>query len=172
LYNVRDSGKNALIHKLRARTERFAKTDRHVTAIQQFSDNTLSQEQSEQLDPDFYSCEFVGFLDPAENLVGCMLHPLAEGNRGIDWRGLSFHGAMACRGFLCRSFRELTSSEKRVVLGTIQDWYLYGLVISDAEYAKSFFRETTTHEAVGMMSSRRQNRELARRVLHKNLSPR
>ncbi|MGD8255115.1 MAG: hypothetical protein PVJ11_06830 [Syntrophobacterales bacterium] len=111
-----------------------------MTAIQRFSESTKRKEQSRLLDPEFYSCEFVGFLDSGETRVGCMLHPLAHGNQSIDWRGLSFHGAMACQGFFCRSYRELSSAEKWVILGTIHDWYLYGLVISDADYARAFFR--------------------------------
>jgi hypothetical protein len=140
LYNVQDLSKDSLIRKLRARREKFANTERTVSAILHFSDLIIKDEQSQRPDPDFYSCEFVGFLDPAETQVGCMLHPLAQGNQSIDWRGLSFHGAMACQGFFCRSFRELSSEEKRVVLDTVHGWYLYGLVISDVDYAKSFFR--------------------------------
>jgi hypothetical protein len=47
---------------------------------------------------------------------------------------------MACKGFFCSAFRELSSGEKKVILGTVQDWYLYGLVISDVDFTKSFFR--------------------------------
>ena len=140
LYNFQDLGRDGLIRKLRARTESFAHTDRTISAILHFSDNTMRDEQSQRPDPDFYSCEFVGFMDPSETRVGCMLHPFARGNKSIDWRGLSHHGAMACQGFFCRSFRELSSGEKRVILGTVQDWYLYGLVISDVDFAKTFFR--------------------------------
>lgn len=139
LYNVRDASKEALVRKLRARTEKFAATDRTVNGIKDFSDKTAAAEESQLLDATFYSCEFVGFLDSGETRVGCMLHPLAGGNKSIDFRGLSFHGSMACRGYFCRSYRELSPAEKGVVLGTIRDWYLYGLVISDADYAKSFF---------------------------------
>ena len=139
LYNTHHASRNALVRKLRARTREFASTDRNMTAIQRFSESTRGKEQSRLLDPEFYSCEFVGFLDSGETRVGCMLHPLAQGNRSIDWRGLSFHGAMACQGFFCRSYRELSSAEKWVILGTIHDWYLYGMVISDADYARVFF---------------------------------
>ena len=139
LYNVHHAGRDALIRKLWTRTAGFAATERTVAAIQHFSEKTKREEQAQYLDPDFYSCEFIGFLDDLETRVGCMLHPLARGNMGIDWRGLSFHGAMACKGFFCRSFRQLSSAESSVILGAIQDWYLYGLAISDASYAKSFF---------------------------------
>ena len=62
------------------------------------------------------------------------------GNNGTDWRGLSYHGAMACKGFFCRSYRELSRAEKMFVLGAIKDWYLYGLVISDVDYVKRLLR--------------------------------
>ena len=140
LYNTHNTSRNLLVHKLRARTKEFARTDRNLTAIQRFSEKTIRNEKSRLFDPEFYSCEFVGFLDSRETRVGCMLHPLAQGNQSIDWRGLSFHGAMACQGFFCRSYRELSRAEKWVILGTIHDWYLYGMVISDANYARSFFR--------------------------------
>jgi hypothetical protein len=139
LYNVRNSSREVLIHILRARTESFAETERSARAIHHFSEYTTSIEDVELVDPDFFSCEFLGFLDTAETRVGCMLHPHARGNGGIDWRGLSFYGAMACGGFFCRSHRELNSAEKRVLLEMIQDWYLYGLVVGDPVYTKSFF---------------------------------
>lgn len=139
LYNVRDSSREVLISSLRARTRSFAETERSARSIQHFSEYTKGIEKTDLVDPDFYSCEFLGFLDTSETRVGCMLHPHSRGNGGIDWRGLSFYGAMACRGFFCRSHRELNSAEKRVLLGTIQDWYLYGLVVSDPDYPKSFF---------------------------------
>ena len=140
LYNTHHASRNALVRKLRVRTREFTKTDRNLTAIQRFSETIIRNEQPRLVDPEFYSCEFVGFLDSGETQVGCMLHPLVQGNQSIDWRGLSFHGAMACQGFFCRSYRELSSAEKWVILGTINDWYLYGMVISDADYARAFFR--------------------------------
>jgi len=91
-------------------------------------------------DPDFYCCEFVGFLNKEETLVGCMLHPFACGNAGTDWRGLSFHGAMACQGFYCRSYRELSTMQKEIILFALNDWFLYGLVISNADFIRRFFR--------------------------------
>jgi hypothetical protein len=111
-----------------------------VEAILYFSESNREKEKSQLLDPEFYSCEFVGFLNEAETRVGCMLHPLARGNGGTDWRGLSFHGAMACQGFFCRSYRELSPVQKKIILSTVNDWFLFGLVISDADLILSFFR--------------------------------
>jgi len=140
LYNTHHASRNELVCKLRARTKEFATTNRNLAAIQRFSETTREKEKDRFFDPDFYACEFVGFLDSGETRVGCMLHPLAQGNQSIDWRGLSFHGAMACQGFFCRSYRELSRIEKWVILGTIHDWYLYGLIISDTDYARTFFQ--------------------------------
>ena len=140
LYNSHDTSRAGLVRKLRARTEEFTRTRRTAEAILYFSERHREKEKSQLLDPEFYSCEFVGFLNEEETLVGCMLHPLARGNGGTDWRGLSFHGAMACQGFFCRSYRELSPVQKEIILSTVNDWFLFGLVISDADLIHSFFR--------------------------------
>jgi hypothetical protein len=140
LYNSQDTSRAGLVRKLRARTEEFTRTRRTAEAILYFSESNREKEKSQLLDPEFYSCEFAGFLNAEETLVGCMLHPLARGNGGTDWRGLSFHGAMACQGFFCRSYRELSPVQKDIILSTVNDWFLFGLVISDADLIHSFFR--------------------------------
>ncbi|MEJ2365139.1 MAG: hypothetical protein P8075_02635 [Deltaproteobacteria bacterium] len=140
LYNSYHRSRAELVRGLKARTEEFARTERTVEAILHFSDRNRVKKESQLFDPDFYSCEFVGFLNQEETLVGCMLHPLARGNGGADWRGLSFHGAMACQGFYCRSYRELSPFSKEIILSTVNDWYLYGLLIGNVDYIHSFFR--------------------------------
>jgi len=140
LYNVRESGRDALIRRLRRRTERFSLAPRTVDGILRYAEETKGEEHLELVDPDFYSCEFVGFLNRDETRVGCLLNPLSPGNKGVDWRGLSFHGGSACSGFFCRAFRELSDVERRIFLGTVDDWYLYGSLIGDIDYIKRVFR--------------------------------
>jgi hypothetical protein len=140
LYNRYDRSRTELARKLRARTEEFARTRRTVEGILSFSENNREKEEFRLVDPEFYSCEFVGFLNEEETLVGCMLHPLARGNGGTDWRGLSFHGGMACQGFFCRCYRELSPLQKQIILATVDDWFLYGLLMSDADFIHGFFR--------------------------------
>jgi len=41
-----------------------------VEAILYFSESNREKEKSQLLDPEFYSCEFVGFLNEEETLVG------------------------------------------------------------------------------------------------------
>jgi hypothetical protein len=137
LYNVRDSGKEHLVRRLRRRTRNFARTARAPEAIIGYGEETKAEERLQLLDPDFYSCEFTGFLDANETRVGCLLNPMGHGNDSTDWRGLSFHGGCACGGFLCRGFRELSPVEREIVLATIDDWYLYGLIISDVDFVKA-----------------------------------
>jgi len=139
LYNICNVSRETLVSALRLRTEEFARTERTVAAILNFSEKTKQREQFRLLDPEFYACEYVGFLDEGETRVGCLLHPSARGNEGTDWRGLSFHGAMACQGFFCRAHRELSGDETRLILETINDWFLFGLVISDVDFIKYFF---------------------------------
>jgi hypothetical protein len=140
LYNVRDSGKEELVARLRRRTRNFFRTARAPEPIIAYGEETKAEERLQLLDPDFYSCEFCGFLDAKETRVGCLLNPMSRGNDGTDWRGLSFHGGSACGGFLCRAFRRLTDREREIVLVTVDDWYLYGLIISDVDYIKAVVR--------------------------------
>ena len=51
-----------------------------------------------------FSCWGLGFLDEANRLVGCLLHPAANGGR--DLRDLTGYGGK-CRRELCREAREL-----------------------------------------------------------------
>jgi hypothetical protein len=86
-----------------------------------------------------YNCEFLGFLDPARRRIGCLLHPsLHEGN---DLREESFYGRELCAGHLCPSHTHLTAVEQRSVVAALDDWYLYGLVLTDIDFVKEFFRQ-------------------------------
>jgi len=139
LYNVRGSGRDELARRLRRRTERFSRAPRTVGGILRYAAETKGEEHLELVDPDFYSCEFVGFLNREKTRVGCLLNARSPGNGGVDWRGLSFHGGSACSGFFCRAFRELTEGERKIIVGSVDDWYLYGSLISDIEYIKGVF---------------------------------
>jgi len=85
-----------------------------------------------------YNCEFLGFLDPARTRVGCMLHPATTGGR--DLRVHCFYGAAICSGHFCPGYSCLTTAEQLAVVHALDDWYLYGLVITDIDLVKEFFR--------------------------------
>jgi hypothetical protein len=67
---------------------------------------------------------------------------MAEGNRGTDFRGLSFYGGMACRIYFCPSCRSLPRRYKQILRHVSEDWYLYGLTITEEKMWNAFFNET------------------------------
>jgi hypothetical protein len=89
-----------------------------------------------------YNCEFLGFVDGEKKRVGCLLHPSV--NQGRDLRDYCFYGAEICAGHLCPSHAHLTRVEQKSVLAALQDWYLYGLVITDIDLVKEFFHHVQT----------------------------
>jgi len=85
-----------------------------------------------------YCCEYLGFIDPGERRVGCLLHPMQNG--GVDYRGVSFYGRELCDGHFCPSYHYISGEEKQALLNIIADWYLFGLVITDIDLVKSYFQ--------------------------------
>ncbi|SFM81372.1 hypothetical protein [Thermodesulforhabdus norvegica] len=85
-----------------------------------------------------FNCEFVGFLDEHCRRVGCLIHPERLG--GEDLRHYSFYGQNLCRDHFCLSYYYLSLQEQRLVVTTIRDWYLYGLIITDIDLVKAVFR--------------------------------
>jgi hypothetical protein len=131
---------------LKRRTEAFLRLDRYTPEVlRDFSDWVRSTESREKLLETIYNCEFLGFLDSACRRVGCLLHPCRHGGR--DLRSCSFYGAELCYGHLCLSFQKLTREEKWAVILSVDDWYLYGICITDIDLCKSFF--TLAAERIG-----------------------
>jgi len=85
-----------------------------------------------------YNCEYLGFIDRYQRRVGCLLHPSLH--QGRDLRGKSFYGGELCAEHLCPSYSHLTEVEQSAVIHSLQDWYLYGLVITDIDLVKEFLR--------------------------------
>ena len=98
------------------------------------------QETDSSLDAAIHVCEFTGFLDADRKIVGCLLHPSAPGNGGVDLRGLCYYGSMACKSFFCPSWSEVPASQRRILLDVLDDWHLYGLVMTDPGFIRSLFR--------------------------------
>ncbi len=141
LYNVADASRSALTAMLTYRTEAFAKVPRNMDAIVAFQHKIEARELSERPFPEFHHCPYIGLVGKRRLRVGCLLHPLAEGNKGVDFRGLSFYGGMACRVYFCPSCHNLPRAYKEIVQEVSEDWYLYGLVITETKMLSAFFRE-------------------------------
>ncbi|MCK9230621.1 MAG: hypothetical protein M0Q23_07585 [Syntrophales bacterium] len=138
LYNYRDSSREALAHRLEQRTSLFRKKVRDRRDLEPFASRIQSIESQEKRYEVIYCCEYLGYLDETRRRVGCLLHPFQNG--GTDLRDVSFYGRDLCDGHFCPSYHFLTRAEQRAVVNALDDWYLYGLVITDIDLVKEYFR--------------------------------
>ena len=141
LYNVADPSFEALMEMLTYRTDAFSRVSRDMDAILAFKQEIEAKESQTRPFPEFHHCPYIGMVGRKRSRVGCLLHPMADGNRGIDFRGLSFYGGMACRVYFCPSYYHLPRVFKEIVREATTDWYLYGLVITETRILSTFFRE-------------------------------
>ena len=134
LYNVVDTSFGAIREMLSYRSRRFAGTARDLDTILTFKQEIEARENQERPFPKFHHCPYLGLIGKHRSRVGCLLHPMAEGNRGVDFRGLSYYGGMACRDYFCPSAKRLRARYKTVVMAAVDDWYSYGLVVTELEF--------------------------------------
>jgi hypothetical protein len=139
LYNCAAASRGQLQQLLARRTALFAGVARNADAIDEFRLTLERREHAERPYSDFYVCPFLGLIGPRRSRPGCLLHPLADGNDGIDYRGLSFYGGLACRDYFCPSYRNLPAAHKAVVKAVCTDWYLYGLVVTEDRLLSAIF---------------------------------
>lgn len=136
LYNWEDHSRSTLEKLLLRRTALFGSFGdtpdiaEYRTASQKFT-------TGRKLCDTIYNCEFLGFLDREGKKVGCLLHP--SRHSGEDLRVHSFYGVELCAGHFCPSFTYLTQFEQTAVITALDDWYIYGLVITDIDFVKEFF---------------------------------
>lgn len=144
LYNVANVSRASLSAMLAHRSVQFQKIPRTVAAIDDFAARMQAVEPQNRPFPQFHHCPFIGLIGKDRQRVGCLLHPLAEGNEGIDYRGLSYYGGLACRSYFCPAPHELPVRCKRVLQTVIDDWYIYGLIVTEAVLAGAIFGRIET----------------------------
>lgn len=137
IYNYVENTRDALAQRFLFRTGLFSRVRENRMSIGDYREIVRHRENAKRIYATIYTCEFVGFVDGARRRVGCMLHPL--GNDGNDLRALSFYGRDICEGHFCPSYQKLENHEVRILLAALDDWYLYGAVITDIDYVKTFF---------------------------------
>lgn len=141
LYNVPVASRNALVQLLKARTRQFRRTPRTVEAIFRFKRDVEQRERQDRPMREFHHCPFLGLIGPRGKTVGCLLHPEGTGNNGMDFRSLSYYGGMTCHIYFCPSTRLLPLRYKQILRNVLDDWYLYGLIVTETKLLKSFFEE-------------------------------
>lgn len=152
LYNYADSRRESLERRLRRRTRLFHETVRGPADLAVFSDRVRREEDQAKRFEVIYCCEYLGFLDAGGRTVGCLLHPCQNG--GEDLREVSFYGRELCAGHLCPSYHYISREEQQSLIAIIDDWYLFGLVVTDIDLVKEYFR--LAGEAVGEMPPSRR----------------
>jgi hypothetical protein len=152
IYNYADSTRESLVERLRQRTAYYRDNVKDVEDAKLFSDVICMKEDQQKLYDVIYCCEYVGFLDDEETKVGCLLHPFQC--LGVDLRELSFYGRELCDGHFCPSYTYLSREEKLSLIYIIDDWYLYGLCVTDIDLVKEYFRMTS--DAVSEMPASRK----------------
>ena len=141
LYNVADPSFENLNSLLHYRTELFFKTPREMDAILAFKDHIRKKESPRRPISDFHHCPYIGFVGQKKSAVGCLLHPAAAGNNGIDFRGLSFYGSMTCNMYFCPSAHHLPPTYGKIVKALAENWHQYGLLITEMRLLKTLFEE-------------------------------
>jgi hypothetical protein len=138
LYNYVDSSRPSLVIRLRSRTERFHRMVKNPADVELYAKETKTNEDFGKRYEVIHCCEYLGFLDQEEKKVGCLLHPMQ--NSGVDMRDVSFYGQELCAGHLCPSHYFIPQSQSQILIRIIDDWYLYGLVLTDIDLVVQYFR--------------------------------
>lgn len=149
LYNYADSREASLKSRLQRRTRLFRETVRGRGDLPAYADRIRETEDPGKRYTVIYCCEYLGFIDPEEQKVGCLLHPFQNG--GEDLRDVSFYGKELCDGHFCPSYHYLSREESLALVHIIKEWYLYGLCVTDIDLVKGWFRliADTVHEMPG-----------------------
>jgi len=141
LYNIPDLSRDKLYDMLYKRTAEFSKIPRETDLIINFGEEILSQIKDKKPYDEFYHCPYIGLIGRGRTCTGCLLHPMAAGNNGIDYSGLSYYGSMACHIYFCTSYTMLSENYKRIIRESTDDWYSYGLIITEVDLINAFFSE-------------------------------
>ena len=138
LYNYVDSSRASLKQRLRSRTKRFRQLVKNRRDIEYYAKEMFAGEDFKKRYEVIYCCEYLGFLDSEERKVGCLLHPAQ--NTGLDLRSVSFYGQELCAGHICPSHHFIPQSQSQILIKIIDDWYLYGLCVTDIDLVTIYFR--------------------------------
>ncbi|MFZ2631938.1 MAG: hypothetical protein WA081_00145 [Desulfosalsimonadaceae bacterium] len=157
LYNVPDASFEALSQMLARRSRIFSTLPRTMDAILDFGRAETANLGVLPM-PEFHHCPYIGFIGDGFRRVGCLLHPQAHGNSGVDYRGLSHYGSMTCGMYFCPSHRNLPDDFKQILRDLADDWYVYGLMISEPVLLGTIYEEIVSRAAVSGMNPERAGR--------------
>ena len=134
LYNREDLSREAVRSDLRRNTELLSRTPRTPESFRAAAAGR-SRELPQPLFPSVRICPLLGFLDHAGSRIGCLAHPQATGGR--DLRSCGVYDVLTCDAFLCPSHAYLDEEESSLAAQAAGDFYLYGLVVTDAPFVRA-----------------------------------
>ena len=139
LYNVSRVTAHGMAEMLKKRTILFQKTERTIAGFNQYESIIVDVENQTRPFPEFHHCPYVALISPDCQSIGCLLHPMAEGNHGVDYRGISFYGGMACKQYFCPTCKLLSERYKKIIRMVIDEWFLYGLIVTEHSMLAAVF---------------------------------
>jgi hypothetical protein len=141
LYNLPDLSREKLEKLLSKRTEDFTSVPRSEDGIFEFQRNNKGPHRLSRPFAQFHHCPFLGLIGEKKSRPGCLLHPATPGNNGVDYRSLSWYGEQACRTYFCPSTEKLPPLYQSILLQTIDDWYVFGLIVTEHALLTAYFKE-------------------------------
>lgn len=140
LYNLPHLSRVKLETMLSKRTEDFMSVVRTEDGIFEFQRRHKAPHRLSRPYPQFHHCPFLGFIGDQKSRVGCLLHPDSDGNNNNDYRFLSWYGEQACPSYFCPATRKLPPIYKSILAQAIDDWYVYGLIVTEYSLVIAYFR--------------------------------
>jgi hypothetical protein len=153
LYNVANLSRPSLEAMLSDRTEAFSRVDRSVADIERFEHAVEGFSPVDRPYRQFHHCAFLGLIGNRRQRVGCLLHPEAPGNHGVDYRRLGYYGEKACRTYWCPSYRRLSRIYQRLVTRSMGHWFGYGLIITEHRLLTAVFSEVEKRLGRGLTAA-------------------
>lgn len=139
LYNVADPSFENLSALLERRTDLYDRTPRDFDSLAYFAEQVCAFENQRRPYPEFHHCPYLGLVGENRTRTGCLLHPLGKGNKGVDHRGLSHWGGLACAGYFCPTCHELPARYKTILRACAENWYIFGLAVTENEALATYF---------------------------------
>jgi hypothetical protein len=150
LYNLPDPSFRVLSGILDRRAALFADLPRDMETILEFGEKETKLMGRFPM-AEFHHCPYLGLIGPEKNRVGCLLHPLGDGNHGVDYRGISHYGSMTCQMYFCPTHRRIPAYLKILLCNIIGDWYAFGLVVPETDLLAAIDKQIRARVSTGDM---------------------
>lgn len=133
LYNFRDHSREAISAELRRHSDAL-KGAPHTREAFAAKAAALKASAPSSLFPLVRVCPLLGFLDEDDSRVGCLAHPAVI---SADLRDCGVYTAEICESFTCPSYIWLDDALAELIQAACNDWYVYGLVVTDVEFVRA-----------------------------------